>query len=63
MAHSPESCLWTDHNFRVQLLKNVTNKHFCEIISKSDQGSEKTNKSEFLHVRIVQVAPIHQSHV
>ena len=49
--------------FREQFLKKVTQGHFCEIISKSDQRFHRTLFKEFLHVIIVQTVPIHQGHV
>ena len=35
--HSPESCLWMDHNFVNNFWKGSTKEHSCEIFSKSDK--------------------------
>ena len=35
--HSPEPCLWMDHNFASNFWKGSPKEHSCEIISKSDK--------------------------
>ena len=50
-------------NFFEQFLKRVTQEHSCKIILQSDQQFWRKFFYEFLHVCIVQEAPIHQSHV
>ena len=61
--HTPEPCLWTDQNFASNFWKGSPKEHSCEIISKSDQRFQRRFFKEFLHVHIVQEAPIHQSYV
>ena len=62
--HSPVPCLSTDQNFANNFLIGSPKEHSCEIISKSDQPFQRRRFfEEFLHVHVVQVAPINQSHV
>ena len=57
-------CLHTDQNYANSFLKGSHKEHSCKIISKSDQRLRRRRFFyEFLHVYIVQEAPIDQSHV
>ena len=53
-----------DQNFANNFWKGSLKEYFYEIISKSDQWFQRRRFfKKFLHVHIVEKAPIHQSHV
>ena len=60
--HSPELCFLMAQNFPDNFWKGSSKEHSCEFFSKSHQQFQKIFY-QFLHVRIMQVAPIHQCHV